>query len=172
MLGGDIRAFARRLADEAGVARVPREYPRLLLTALAGAVLGAALGYLFVSWGYSTLVGMFDAPASVNVPLRLALLLYYGSAAAIVVGGALAAVHLRMRDVPRIRRTIALMGLLLPVAGAVVTPVTIGFARITGYSLAPSVLLTEIALVAAALAGATVLARRWSLRDDTLPAAS
>ncbi|WP_326556995.1 hypothetical protein [Micromonospora sp. NBC_01796] len=172
LLGGDIRGFARRLADESGVARVPREYPRLLLTMLTGAVLGATLGYLVMSSVYSTFVSLFDLPSGFEVPLALAIGVYYGVPAAIVVGGALVAVRVHLRDVPRIGRTIALMGLLLPVAGAAVTPITMGFARLTDYSFALPVVATEIALVVAALVGATLLARRLSLRDHTVPAVS
>ena len=172
LLGADIRGFASRLADEADVPRVPRAYPRLLLTALVGAMLGAALGYLVVSSVYTTVVAWFDLAPGYDVPLALAVLLYYGGPAGIVIGGALAAVYVRMRDVPRIRRTIAAMSVLLPIAGAAVTPIVMGFARTTDYSDSLPVVATEMALVAAALAGATVLARRWSLRDRTLTASS
>ena len=44
-LVGDVRAFARRVAEEAGARRVPYEYQRLLLTALAGTLPGLIVGY-------------------------------------------------------------------------------------------------------------------------------
>ena len=42
-----------------------------------------------------------------------------------------------------------------------------GFAALTGFSTWAPVVLAEILLVLAALAGATVLARRWALREQT-----
>jgi hypothetical protein len=165
LLGPDVRGFARRLADEAGVRRVPYPYRRLLLTALAGAVPGVLLGYLFFFRITPLFGSLLDLPSDPNVPVQVAVTVYYGSGAAIVIAGALIAVWARMRDVPRIRRTVAAMGLLLPLAGAAITPVTMGFAMLTGYSTSAPVVLIEVALVASALAGATVLARWWSLRD-------
>ncbi|MEU8086872.1 hypothetical protein AB0B57_25065 [Micromonospora sp. NPDC049101] len=53
----------------------------------------------------------------------------------------------------------------MPAAGIVVTPITVGFAWATDYSTAPAVVVAEIAMVLAALAGATMLARRLSLRE-------
>ncbi|MEU7755061.1 hypothetical protein [Micromonospora sp. NPDC049171] len=43
----------------------------------------------------------------------------------------------------------------MPAAGIVVTPITVGFAWATDYSTAPAVVVAEIAMVLAALAGAT-----------------
>ncbi|RAO19636.1 hypothetical protein MED15_02795 [Micromonospora noduli] len=57
------------------------------------------------------------------------------------------------------------MSVLMPVAGIVIMPITVAFAWATGYSAAPPVVVAEIAMVLAALAGATVLARRLSLRE-------
>jgi hypothetical protein len=106
-----------------------------------------------------------DAPSSLGVPVQVAVGLYYGVPAVVVVAGAVAAVRWRLRDLPRIKVTARLMCLLLPVAGIVITPITMGFAWLTGFSTAPLVVLAEAAMALGALAGATVLARRWSLRD-------
>ncbi|WP_422769971.1 hypothetical protein ACN28C_25025 [Plantactinospora sp. WMMC1484] len=163
LLGGDVPGFARRLADEAGVRRVPRHYGPLLGTALTGAALGSVVGYAVLAVLSPVFVRLVDIPRSVEIPIQFAVAAYYGVPAAVVVAGAVVAVRLRLRDVPRIRRTAWMMSLLLPVAGIVVTPVTMGYAWSTGYSTAPGVVLTEAAMVLAALAGATILSRRLSL---------
>ncbi|MFI6759541.1 hypothetical protein ACIBF5_10445 [Micromonospora sp. NPDC050417] len=165
LLGPDVRGFARRLADEAGLPGVPRAYQRLLLTALAGTVPGVLAGYLFLFGIYQVIVSIFDLRRDLEVPLAVGLLAYYGTAAALVIGGALVAVRVRMREVPRIGRTLAAMSVLLPLAGVAITPVTMGFASLTNYASSAPVLLIEVAMVLSALAGATVLARWWALRE-------
>ncbi|WP_410813560.1 hypothetical protein [Micromonospora sp. 067-2] len=165
MLSGDVAGFARRLADESGIRRVRRDYDRLLGTALIGAVVGGVLGYGLLTVGYQTFTRMMDIPRSSHVPIQLAVAVYYGIPAAVVVAGAVTAVRIRLRDLPEIRRTARIMGVLMPVAGIVITPITMAFAWSTGYSTAPAVVVSEIAMVLAALAGATVLARRLSLRS-------
>ncbi|MGC4814560.1 hypothetical protein ACLQ29_28850 [Micromonospora sp. DT228] len=165
LIGDDVAGFARRLADEAGVRRVRGDYGRVLGTALIGALLGVVLGYGFLMAANPAFVRMVDIPRSIDVPVQLAVAVYYGIPAAVVAAGAVAAVRTRLRDLPEIRRTARLMSVLVPVAGIVITPITVGFAWATDYSLAPSVVLTEIAMVLTALAGATALARRLSLRE-------
>ncbi|MFY1699932.1 hypothetical protein [Solwaraspora sp. WMMA2101] len=71
----------------------------------------------------------------------------------------------RLRDLPRIRATATRMLLLMPAAGIVVTPLTIAYAWATGFSTVPTVVALEIALVVGAIIGATMLARRWAVRD-------
>ncbi|WP_433353456.1 hypothetical protein ACQPYV_23265 [Micromonospora saelicesensis] len=166
LIGGDVAGFARRLADEAGVRRVRGDYGRILGTALIGAALGVVLGYGLLMAAYPAFVRMVDIPRSIDVPVQLAVAVYYGIPAAVVAAGAVIAVRTRLRDLPRIRRTAQLMSVLMPVAGIVITPITVGFAWATDYSLAPPVVVAEIAMVLAALAGATVLARRLSLRES------
>ncbi|MET8091404.1 hypothetical protein [Micromonospora sp. NPDC005220] len=165
LIGGDVAGFARRLADEAGVRRVRRGYGRILGTALIGAVLGAVLGYGLLMAAYPAFVRMFDAPRSIHVPTQLAVAVYYGVPAAVVAVGAVIAVRTRLRDLPRIQKTARIMSMLLPAAGIIITPITIAFAWSTDYSTAPAVVVAEIGMVLAALAGATVLARRLSLRE-------
>lgn len=165
LIGDDVAGFARRLADEAGVQRVRGDYGRVVGTALIGAMLGAVLGYGLLTAVSPIFVRMVDVPRSIEVPIQLAVAVYYGVPAAVVAAGAVIAVRTRLRDLPRIRRTARLMSVLVPVVGIVTTPIVVGFAWATDYSFAPSVVVTEIAMVLAALAGATVLARRLSLRE-------
>ncbi|GAA2708307.1 hypothetical protein ACFY2R_06415 [Micromonospora olivasterospora] len=154
LLGGaDVRAFARRLAAESGAERLTYETERLLRTALAGAAPGLVLSWLLL-WE--------QVPFGVDMPGALLVARHAICAAAVLVG-ALLAVRLRMRDVPGIDRTVWAMALLVPLAGALVTPLTMAFAWTTGYSTALPVLLFEAAMVGAALAGATLLARWWAL---------
>ncbi|WP_430496135.1 hypothetical protein ACQRWP_17495 [Micromonospora trifolii] len=165
LLGGDVAGFARRLADEAGVRRVRSDYSRILGTALIGAMLGAVLGYGLLMAIYPVFVNLVDIPRSIEVPIQLAVAVYYGVPGAVVTVGAVIAVRTRLRELPRIRRTARMMTVLVPAAGIIITPITVGFAWSTGYSTAPPVVVAEIAMVLAALAGATVLARRLSLRE-------
>jgi hypothetical protein len=96
----------------------------------------------------------------------LVVLLYYGTVAAIVIVGAVAAVRMHLRDLPGIRATgNAMTAATCRSRGPAVA---VAFARVTGYDdSAPPVLFADVALVVAALASATVLARRWALRDQT-----
>ena len=165
LLGTDIRGFARRLADEAGVHREPPDHVRVLGTALVGAALGGVLGYLGFAVLYPLGVRLVDLPRTFAVPVQAAVTVYYGVPAAVVLAGAIAAVRVHLRDEPHIKSTTRAMTLLLPVAAVAVTPITMAFAWATGYSTSGPVVIAESALVAAALAGATVVARRWALRE-------
>ena len=165
LIGPDIPAFARRLADEAGLARVPAESGRVIGTTLAGAAAGAGIGLALLAVMYPLLVRLVDLPRAADVPVQVAVGLYYGLPALVVVVAAVVAVRLALRDLPRIRETGRAMMVLLPLAGILVTPLTMAFAWSTGYSTRPEALLIEIAMVLGALSGATALARRWALRD-------
>lgn len=165
LLGDDLPGLARRLADEAGVTRVPAEYGRVVRTALVGAVIGAVAGYLAMLVIYPVAVHLVDLPRSFKVPLLLAIIVYYGIPAALLVAGAVITVRTRLRDLPKVRATANRMLLLMPLAGIAVTPITSAFAWITGYSLALAIVAVEIGLVVTAIIGATVLARRWTLRE-------
>ena len=61
-------------------------------------------------------------------------------------------------------RTVAAMAALLPIAGGLAIPVTMGFASLVGYSTSAPIVAVEAAIVGGFLAAATVLARRWALR--------
>jgi hypothetical protein len=169
LLGPDVAAFARRLADEAGVERVAAENGRVLGTALIGGLLGAIPAMLLLMAGYPLLVHWLGISRSGRVPVQVAVAVYYGIPSIFVLAGAIIAVRVRMRDLPRIRPTVHAMALLLPVAAIVITPITMGFAWIMGYSTSAPVVLIELALVGGALAGAIVLARRWALRERPVP---
>lgn len=165
LLGDDLPGLARRLADEAGVARVPAEYARIVRTALGGAVAGAAVGYLAMMIIHPVAVHLVDLPRSFKVPLLLAIVVHFGIPAALLVTGAATAVRTRLRDLPKVRATANRMLLLIPLAGIVGTLITIAFAWSTGFSLVLAVVAVEIGLVVAAVIGATVLARHWALRE-------
>jgi hypothetical protein len=155
LFGDDVRAFARRLATEAGARRLPYQFKRLLLSGLVGAMPGAVIGWIDV-WYLPWMPGVVE-------PSVVGLLLRYTGLALLVLAGALVTIRIRMADVPGIGRTVAAMAVLVPIAGLLITPVTMGFAAMAGYSTALPVILFEMAIVAGALAGATVLARRWAL---------
>jgi hypothetical protein len=163
LIGPDIRAFARRLAEEAGARRVPYEFRRLLLTALAGAAPGAVVGWITL-W-YRPIFPSDPTPSTA------AIVALYAGLVLPVLAGALGAVAIRMRDLPAIGGTVARMALLVPLAGLLATPVTMGSAWLVGYSTATPIVAMEVSIVAALLAGATVLARRWALAGAG-PAAS
>lgn len=159
LIGADVRGFARRLADEARAERIPYEFRRLLLTALVGALPGILVGYAVIF-------------AHIPVPARLEtqqpgtgeVLIAFTVLAALVVVSSLLTVWFRLRDLPSMGHTVLGMALLVPLAGLAVTPVTMGFAALVNYTDALPVVAIECGMVAAALAGATILARRWSLR--------
>jgi len=159
LLGTDVRGFARRLADEAGVERVPYEFDRLLLTALLGALPGVAFAYGLL---YGYISGPVPAPS--DQPDAAAVVGTYAVLASLVVLSSLLTVWFRLRHLPAMPATVLAMALLVPVAGVVVTPVTMAFAATVNYSDALPVLAVECGLVGAALAGAIVLSRRWALR--------
>ncbi len=169
LLGPDAAAFARRLADEAGVERIPAENGRLLGSATIGAALGAVAAFLVLT-AYPLIFQNFDISHPTRVPLQLAIGAFYGIPAVAVLAGALIAVRVRLKDLPQVRPTVYAMAVLLPLAALLITPITMGFAWTTGYSTSALVVLAEIALVGGALAGAIVLARRWVLRERPMPA--
>jgi hypothetical protein len=162
ILGADVRDFARRLADEAGVRRAQPEYGRVVRTAMIGVVLGICVGFIVDAIGHPLLVAWFDLPF--RPPIWLAVLLYFGIITLFAVGGAVVAVRTRLADLPGIRQTTNAMILLLPASGAVSVPVIWWSATAVG-PLSPVIVAIEVALAAAALIGAILLARTWALRD-------
>jgi hypothetical protein len=170
LLGPDLRGFARRLADEAGVRTVPPAYPKVVATALTGSILGAVAGYVLFVVVFWSAIRTFDDPDSWRVPVQVAVGVYYGVPALFVVAGAVAAVRIHLKDLPLVRPTARAMCLLLPLAGIVITPITMAYAWTTEYSLLPQVVLLEALMVLVALGGATALARRWAVREPTTAA--
>jgi len=165
LLGADVPGFARRLADEAGVHREPPELGRLLGTALVGGTLGAALGVGALALLDPLGVSLGELTTDPDIPVQVVVTAYYLIPAVLVVAGTVATVRTRLRDLPRIRATANAMILLLPLAGIVVTPITMAFAWMTGFSTSSPAVVIEMLLVAGACAGAIVLARRWALRE-------
>jgi hypothetical protein len=166
LLGSDVPGFARRLAEEAGVHREPPDYRRLLTEALVGVALGGAAGAVVLRLMRPLFDLMTIGPGGQDWPVQVAVGIYYGVPAAVVVAVALTTLYFRLRDMPRIGATVRAMALLVPLAALLITPVTMAFASTTDYSVAAHVVVAEMLIVLAALAGATVLARRWSLRDS------
>lgn len=162
LIGRDARAFARRLADEARVHRIPYEFDRLLLTALVGALPGLA-------FAYGVLYGYIPIPARppADEPNLGAVIAVYAALSALVLVTSLLTVWFRLRHRPAMGRTVLAMALLVPLAGALATPVTMAFAATVNYSNALPVLAVECALFGGAFAGAIVLSRRWALRDPS-----
>ncbi|GAA1890833.1 hypothetical protein [Asanoa iriomotensis] len=167
LIGRDTRSFARRLADEARVDRIPYEFDRLLLTSLVGALPGLA-------FAYGVLYGYIPIPARppADEPNIGAVVAVYAALACLVLLSSLLTVWFRLRHLPSMGRTVLAMALLLPLAGAVATPITMAFAATVNYSTALPVVAIECTLFGGALAGAIVLARRWSLRDRSAPTAA
>ncbi|SNY42977.1 hypothetical protein [Paractinoplanes atraurantiacus] len=163
LLGTDPAGFARNLAEEAGVERTTPRYGALFGVATAGAVIALVVGYVVVLGLHQAFVAAFDLPRGVHVPVWLAAGAFYGGIVAIVVAGAVVAVRVALRDVPRIRHTAARMTVLLPPAfgAGIAAAVAVGWAL--DFRLTPAVISAEAALVLLAFLGATALARRWSV---------
>ncbi|MGX7673932.1 hypothetical protein [Plantactinospora sp. DSM 117369] len=159
LLGGDIRGFVRDLAAGAGVRRVSYEFRRLFLTAFAGALPGLVLAWIL----------LWERPLPLEPNLWL-LTSQYLAFALLVLVGALVAVRWGMRGTAVIGRTVSRMALLVPLAGALATPVVMGLAALVDYSTALPAVAIEAAIVAAALGEAIVLARRWALAPALGPA--
>jgi hypothetical protein len=167
ILGVDVREFARRLADEAGVPRARPEYGRVVRTAMTGAVLGGCAGLIVLTLGHPLMVAWFDLPF--RPPLWLAVVVYCGTITALAVSGAVIAVLTRLADLPRIRQTANGMILLLPAPGAFVTLITLWFAAEASHAVTPLLVVFEVALVVTAPVGAVLLARKWAVRDHGRP---
>ncbi|MBQ1052751.1 hypothetical protein KBX50_30390 [Micromonospora sp. C51] len=163
LLGTDPTGFALRIAEEAGVQRIPPRYGQVLGVASAGAVLSLISGYILVIGLHQAFVAAFDLPRDVRVPVWLAAGIFYGSVAAVVVAGAVLAVRIALREVPRIRHTATRMTLLLPptIAAAIAAAAAFGWAL--DFPLTPLAIGTEATIVLAAFLAATALARRKSV---------
>ncbi|OZV75725.1 hypothetical protein CA850_28225 [Micromonospora echinospora] len=163
LLGTDPAEFALRIAEEAGMERTPPRYGQVVGVASAGAVLALVVGYVVAIGLHHAFVAAFDLPREVRVPVWLAAGVFYGGVAAVVVGGAVLAVRVALRDAPRIRHTAARMAMLLPFAVAAGIAAAAAFGRSLGFPLTPLAIGTEAAIVLAAFLAATALARRWSV---------
>ncbi len=157
LLGPDIGRFARELAASAGVRPVPLELRRLLLAGLIGAVPGLVLAW-FLAWRWWTVP--FPLDAAPGEPSQFG---RYTACVLVFLVGVLIGIGRGLRGDPALERTIGAVAVAVPVAGVLAIPVTMGFASLADYSTSPPILLAEVAIVGAALAGDAVLARRWAL---------
>jgi hypothetical protein len=160
MIGADVDTFARQVCDARGVRPLEPAYGRMLLGGLLGAVL-------------ALVVGSTPAQAALDFPPAgqrsdrdqwIWALLAYGSLAVACTAAALAGVALALRGLGGVRATLWRAALLLPVAGVVITPLTMLFAAGTGYDTTTSTVLLETGMVLGACAAAAAAARRWALR--------
>ena len=156
LIGDDVRTFARDLATGAQVRRTPHEWRGLFRAALIGAIPGLVLSYLLI-WRWWTVPLPIDDD-------RLNLVVRYATCAAVFLTGALYGARRGLHGDAAAGRTVAAMAVLLPIAGALAIPVTMGFASLVDYSTSAPAIVAEGAIVGGLLAAATVLARRWALR--------
>jgi hypothetical protein len=158
LIAGDLKVFARRLAEEAGVEHASPRYGQIIATALAGAVIGMLVG-LIVVVGVRTILKAFGF----DLFSALATIVSYVGIGLVALGGAVAAVLILLRHLPAIGRTALAITVLTPLTTVVMVPLLMLLARLTGYSTSIAIVLVEVGLPIAGFVGATALARRWSL---------
>ncbi|GAA3221008.1 hypothetical protein ACFO1B_16875 [Dactylosporangium siamense] len=163
LLGADPAAFARRLAEEAGVERLPPRYGPILAAAFFGAVVALIVGFVLATGLHEAFVAAFDLPRSVHVPVWLAGGGFYAGVAAVTIAGSVFTVRVLLRDAPRIRHTTTRMALLLPPAVAAAVAAAVAFGNALDYPLTPFAIGAEVAIVLVGFLATTVLARRWSI---------
>lgn len=153
----DVDTFAREVSSARGVSRVDRAYPQ----AVAGAIAGASAVFLL---GWPIAIGVFTEIAeATSLGLRdqgRMAIAAHSLLALLSLGGALVAMGFVLRPSGAVRETLVRAAALLPLAALVITPVTISFARVTGYSTHPTVLVIEMSLIVGAATLAVVSARR------------
>ena len=158
LIGGDVRTFARDVADGAQVRRVPYEWGRLFGGALIGGIPGMILSW-FVVWRWWTVPLPIDSDSpTLTFAVRCL------GCAAVFLAGVLFGAHQGLRDDAAASRTVSAMVAYLPIAGAIAIPVTMAFAKLLDYSTAVPVVAAEGAIIGGLLATATAFARRWALR--------
>jgi hypothetical protein len=158
LIGGDVRTFARDVADGARVRRARYEWGRLFAGALIGAIPGLIVSW-FVVWRWWTVPLPTDSDS-----LTLTFAVRWGGCAAVFLAGVLYGAHQGLRDDAAASRTVSAMVAYLPIAGAIAVPVTMAFATLFDYSTSVPVVAAEGAIVGGLLATATAFARRWALR--------
>lgn len=163
VLGIDVPAFARQVADARAVQRVRPAHARMFLAALAGSGAAFTLG---LPPALALFDGLLAGRRSDGDNLAIAALCY-GLLALACLSAALAGVALALRGAGAVGATLWRAALLVPVAGLVVTPLTMLFASLTGYSTNPSIVSLEAGLVLGAGAAALAAARHWALRRAT-----
>lgn len=172
MLDADAAAFAQELAEAHGV-KLGRHHPapepttgNLILTCLAGGIVGALVAWWFVlPVGLSAMFSAEPVAASSSSSSGweiAAAVFIYAVLAAVCVGGAVGAVWWRFKGSLTSKSTIVVVGAGFVLGGLLsVTPVVL-FARTTGYSSSPLVVVLEAAIVAGFCAMAIALLLRVS----------
>lgn len=172
LIGADVRGFARRLADEAGVHRGQAEYGRVVGTSMIGSVLGLVAGFGLFLVLSPAMVALVDLPRGETfdrIWMWAGILLFYAGLVTGVTVGAMLAARLRLRDLPCIRRTTRAMAVTMPLAGTLVLPVLLGVPQLLGQGADILLVSFEVAIIVGVAVGAVVFARRWATR--ALPAA-
>jgi hypothetical protein len=167
LIGADVRGFARRLADEAGVHRSQAEYGRVVGTSIIGSGLGLVVGFALVWFLHPVMVALVDLPRGEKfdrIWMWAGILLFYAGVVAGVTVGAVLAARLRLGDLPHIGRTTRAMALTMPLAGTLLLPVFMGVPELLGQGLDALFVTVEVALILGVTVGAIVLARRWATR--------
>lgn len=154
MIGPQVDAFARQVADARGLRRLEPAYGRMLLGGLVGAVAALVIGWT-PTWS------ALDLLSSGGLVWAL---MAYGLLAVGCTAAALTGIAVALRGLGSVRATLWRAALLLPVAGVAITPLTMLFAAATGYDTATSTVLLETGMVLGACAAAVAAARRWALR--------
>jgi hypothetical protein len=173
LLDTDVAGFAQELGEAQGVTLGPkRPEPEpttgnLILTGLAGGAVGALAVWWFVlPIGVRALFSSDPAPTtSASGAWEIAAgVLVYAMAAAVTVGCAVGAVWWRFGRALTSRTTIVAVGAGFVLGGLVSIAPVVLFARLTGYSNSPAVVLLEAAIVAGFCAIAIVALLRASRR--------
>ena len=160
MIGPDVDTFARQVVDARGVPPLEHGYGRMLLGGLLGAVAAVTVGSLPTEAALGRLSSLQQSGRDQWVWALSA----YGVLAVACTAAALTGIAVALRGLVAVRATVWRAALLLPVAGVVITPLTMSFAAATGYDTATRTVLLETGMVLGACAAAVVGARRWALR--------
>jgi hypothetical protein len=153
LVGDDIPAFARATAMASGVRRLQPGNKEILVTALAGAAPGLLADFLLL-WLLPAL--HIEPPWWRALNDTNLVLAEYGVIAMSIYFGALAAVAIRLRHVPTIKRTVVTMALLLPLAPLLILALSLAYYPTLGLHAAmPVTIFIAVAYTAVTLARRT-----------------
>lgn len=176
LLDADVVGFSQELAEAHGVKLGPQQPQpepttrNLILTCLAGGIVGALVTWLFVlPIGVSAMSSADPATttSSSGAWEIAAAALLYAMAAAVTVGCAVGAVWWRFGRALTSKTTIVAVGSGFVLGGLVSVAPVVLFARVTGYSDSPMVVVLEAAIVAGFCAIAIAALLRVSRRGRT-----